>query len=75
MAQAVKGGRPRSIPQAVWSEVFSLYASGLGYERIARELQKIGIWTTRGSVERLIKGRGSYRGRRPVPYGDGRPSE
>jgi hypothetical protein len=54
-----------------WSTVFSLYAQGYGYRRIARTLEEIGVWTSRGSVERLVKGRGCYRGRRPMPDGEG----
>ena len=58
--QVNQGGRPRSIPESAWPEAFRLRRSGLGYHRIARELERIGVWASRGSVERLIKGRGCY---------------
>jgi len=63
---AMKTGRPRSIPPAAYSKVFLWYSKGNGYARIAGMLENEGVYTTRGSVERLIKGRGSYQGRRVV---------
>ena len=43
-----------------------LYGQVFGYQRIAEMLVNEGIFTTRGSVERLIKGKGTYQGRRVV---------
>ena len=60
MGQVDKGGRRRRIPETAWPEVLQLRRTGLGYQRIANELEKLGVWTTRGSVERLLKGRGTY---------------
>ena len=39
-----------------WGAVFRLYSEGLGYRLVATRLADLGVWTTRGSVERLIKG-------------------
>jgi len=64
--EAVKQGRQRSIPERVWSDTFRLYSEGCGYRRVAARLADLGVWTTRGSVERLIKGL--------PPYQDGAPS-
>ena len=57
-------GRPRSIPSSAYSVCFRLYSQGFGYRRIAEILEGQGVFTTRGSVERLVKGRGTYSGRR-----------
>jgi len=57
-------GRPASIPQSAYGLVFRLYSLGHGYRRIAGMLEDEGVFTTRGSVERLVKGRGCYAGRR-----------
>ena len=60
-SQPDKGGRRPAIPAETWPVVFQLRESGLSYARIARELDHMGLcWTTRGSVERLIKGWGTY---------------
>ena len=48
-------GRPRTIPQSLFVRVFSLKRQGLGYQRIAKELDALNIATSRGSVYRLIK--------------------
>ena len=60
----MKTGRPRSIPPESYSKVFLWYSQGFGYQRIAGMLEDQGVFTTRGSVERLVKGRGTYSGRR-----------
>ena len=62
--ESMKGGRRQSIPPQQWSAVFALYAAGNGYRRIADLLMPLGVSTTKSSVERLIKGRGCYLGRR-----------
>ena len=62
----MKTGRPRSIPPEAYGKVFLWYSQGFGYQRIAERLEHVGVFTTRGSVERLIKGRGTYQGRRVV---------
>ena len=45
-------------------QCFRLYSLGHGYRRIAEMLESWAVYTTRGSVERLSKGRGTYSGRR-----------
>ena len=40
--------------------------SGHGYRLVATRLADLGVWTTWGSVERLIKGLPPYQGRRPA---------
>jgi hypothetical protein len=60
----VKQGRRRSIPPPFWGMVFHLYSQGYGYRRIADELLKIGVTTTKSSVSRLIRGDRPYTGRR-----------
>ena len=61
----MKQGRKRSIPERVWGDAFRLYGQGLGYRMVAARLADLGVWTTRGSVERLIKGKPPYTVRRP----------
>ncbi len=56
-------GRKRSIPERVWGDAFRLYSQGLGYRMVAARLADLGVWTTRGSVERLIKGKAPYQDR------------
>ena len=53
-------GRRPSIPQAFFVRVFRLKSSGLGYQGIANELGRLGVATSRGSVERLLKGLPPY---------------
>jgi len=53
-------------PRLGLPEVFRLYSEGHGYRRVAARLADLGVWTTRGSVERLIKGLPAYQGRRPA---------
>jgi len=62
---SVRTGRPQSIPVEIWPEVIRLYGQGLGYRRVANALIPLKIWTTKSSVERLIKGRPPYQDRRP----------
>ena len=57
-------GRKRSIPDRVWPDAFRLYSEGHGYRSVASRLADLGVWTTRGSVERLIKGLPPYQERR-----------
>ena len=59
-------GRKRSIPETVWGDAFRLYSEGCGYRSVVARLAALGVWTTRGSVERLIKGRPPYSGSRPA---------
>ena len=62
---AAKTGRPRSIPPEAYGEVFRLLGLGLGYRAIADELAARGICScTKSSIERMVKGRGCYTGRR-----------
>jgi len=55
-------GRPRSIPERHFVRVHAMHRTGLGYQAIARELSRLGIATSRGSVERLVKGLPPYDG-------------
>ena len=56
-------GRPKSIPPWAWPEVLRLHGQGLGYRRVAAALLSLKVWTTKSSVERLIKGKPPYSGR------------
>ncbi len=58
-------GRPQSIPPWAWPEVFRLREQGMGYRRVAEALLPLKVATTKSSVERLIKGKPPYSGRRP----------
>ena len=58
-------GRPRSVAEQHYGTVFSLYSRGWGYRRIADALMALGAVTSKSSIERLVKGQGVYRGRRP----------
>jgi hypothetical protein len=40
--------------------VLRLKLGGLGYQRIAKELELYGVHTSRGSVERFVKGLPPY---------------
>ncbi len=64
MAIDVRTGRPQSIPPHMWGTVFELHGQGLGYRRVADALIPRGVFTTKSSVERLIKGKPPYAGRR-----------
>ena len=56
-----KGGRRPAIPVEAWPVVFHLRELGLSYARIAQELDRQGhCWSSRGSVERLLKSLGCY---------------
>lgn len=61
----MKQGREQSIPERVGGDVFRLHSQGHGYRTVATGLAELGVSTSRGSVERLIKGRPPYGGRRP----------
>ena len=37
-----------------------MHRTGLGYQAIANELNRLGVSTSRGSVERLVKGLPPY---------------
>ena len=50
-------GRPQSIPPWAWPEVFRLREQGLGYRRVASALLSLKVWTTKSSVERLVRGK------------------
>ena len=63
--EAMTQGRKRSIPESVWGDAFRLYAEGHDYRMVASRLADLGVWTTRGSVERLIKGLPPYQGEHP----------
>ena len=58
--QSNRPGRRQSIPADLWPEVARLKQSGLGYQRVAIELGKLGVLTSRGSVERCVKRLGCY---------------
>ena len=63
----MRQGRPQSIPLKMWGSVFRLYSEGYGYRAIANLLLQRSVVTTKSSVERLIKGRPPYSGRRIRP--------
>ena len=52
--------RTPSIPTELVLEVVRLHGAGLGRRRIAKRLEKFGIWTTKSSVDRLIRGLPPY---------------
>jgi hypothetical protein len=56
-------GRPVSIPESAFAECFRLHGEGHGYRRIADLLAGQGVYTTKSSVERLIRGLPPYTGR------------
>ena len=53
-------GRRRSIPEELFVRVLRLKLKGLGYQCISEELNRLGVATSRGSVERLVKGLPPY---------------
>lgn len=54
-------GRPRSIPPELFVKVLRLRLGGMSYNQIAILLDEEDcLSTTRGSVERLVKGRSPY---------------
>ncbi len=56
---AGRGRRP-SIPSAFFVRALRLKLSGLGYQGVADELGRLEVLTSRGSVERLVKGLPPY---------------
>ena len=65
MERPVRRGRPVSIPESAYGEIFRLLSLGLGYRAIADELGIRRICScTKSSIERMVKGRGCYTGRR-----------
>ena len=58
--KARRKGRPKSIPERYFVRVFRWKLAGLGYQRIAHRLNAAGVPTSRGSVERLLKGLPPY---------------
>jgi len=55
-------GRPASIPEWAFGEVFRLRDLGYGCRRIVRSLEEAGVFTTRSSVYRLLNGQPPYAG-------------
>jgi hypothetical protein len=53
-------GRPTSIPQWAFGEVYRLRDLGYGCRRIVRSLEEAGVFTTRSSVSRLLNGQLPY---------------
>ena len=53
-------GRPASIPEWAFGEVFRLRDLGYGCRRIVRSLEEAGGFTTRSSVSRLLNGQPPY---------------
>jgi len=63
MIQARKvTGRPASIPQWAFGEVFRLRNLGYGCRGIVKSLEEAGVFTTRSSVSRLVNGQPPYAG-------------
>ena len=63
MMQARKvTGRPTSIPQWAFGEVFRLRDLGYGCRRIVRSLEEAGVFTSRSSISRLLNGQPPYAG-------------
>ena len=48
-------GRPVSIPESSWEDVRRWNKEGIGCRRIATMLEKHQVFTTRGSVYRLLR--------------------
>ena len=53
-------GRPTSIPQWAFGEVFRLRSLGYGCRGIVRSLEEAEVFTTRSSVSRLLNGQPPY---------------
>jgi len=53
-------GRPASIPEWAFGEVFRLRDLGYGCRRIVRSLEEAGGFTTRSSVSRLLNRQPPY---------------
>ena len=52
--------RPASLPRTVHAEVFRLHGAGVGCRRIVSQLERLGVWTTKSSVHRLLRGQPPY---------------
>ena len=57
---ASKTGRPQSITPDAFDQVRKLQAQGYGFRKIANLLADQGVFTTKSSVERMLKGLESY---------------
>jgi hypothetical protein len=60
MEPVIGRGRPISIPPRVFADVRRWHSHGYGYRRIVRLLEGVGVYTSRGSVERLLLGKPPY---------------
>ena len=60
MGQVIGRGRPVSIPRSAFADIRRWRGEGYGYQRISRLLEGVGVFTSRGSVERLVKGLPPY---------------
>ena len=56
----MKTGRPVSIPTSAFVDVRRWHGLGYGCRLIAAMLEEQGIFTTKSSVERLLKGQAPY---------------
>jgi len=56
-------GRPASIPQWAFGEVFRLRDLGYRCRWIVKSLEEAGVFTTRSSVSRLLNGQPPYANR------------
>ena len=57
-------GRTASISESAFGDVLRWHGQGYGCRRIARLLEGIGVFASKSSVERLIRGQPPYTGRR-----------
>ena len=57
-------GRPPAISSEHFGTVLSLRSEGKGYGAIAEHLGGLGVFVTRQTVKRMVKGKGAYNGRR-----------
>lgn len=53
-------GRLPSIPSSAYKQVFDLSGKGLGVHRIAAALADQGVFISRSSVDRLLRGLPAY---------------
>ena len=53
-------GRLASIPEIAYQRVFDLNRQGLGVYRITTALEDHGVYTSRSSVDRLLRGLPPY---------------
>ena len=53
-------GRPASIPTSAFADVRRWHGQGFGCRRTARLLEGIGVFTSKSSVERLLRGKAPY---------------